>query len=286
MSDGISAAAKIGAVSLTVSDLERSIDYYTHKMGLQLMQREDATARLGSGGRAWLDLHGQPGAKKPPKTTGLYHFAVLVPGRLELAQTLRRLAEADAPVGGAADHGVSEALYLSDPDENGIEIYRDRPREEWKFDEQGRVEMGTDPLDIDGLIALLETNPQPVPEIAPETRVGHVHLHVSNLAKAEVFYTGVLGFKLMQRYGAQAAFLSAGGYHHHIGINTWAGVGAPPPAGSVGLRYFEILLPDPAEVERVTNQVKNAGVAVEERPRGPLFADPSGNGIMLVSEQQ
>jgi catechol 2,3-dioxygenase len=287
MSEGISPAAKIGAVALTVSDLERSIDFYTHKMGLKLVQREDSSASLGSGGRAWLDLHGRPGAKKPPKTSGLYHFAVLVPGRLELAQTLRRLAEADAPIGGAADHGVSEALYLSDPDENGIEIYRDRPREEWKFDEQGRVEMGPDPLDIDGLVALLETNPQPAPEMAAETRVGHVHLHVANLAKAEVFYTGVLGFKLMQRYGAQAAFLSAGGYHHHIGINTWAGVGAPPPpAGSVGLRYFEILLPDSAEVERVTNQVKSAGVAVEERPHGPFFMDPSGNGIMLVSQQQ
>ena len=285
MGGNISADARIGAVALTVNDLERSVDFYQNKMGLNLLRQEDGKAWLGSGERAWMVLTSVPGARRVLKATGLYHFAVLVPGRLELAQALRRLADQDAPIQGAADHGVSEALYLTDPEGNGIEIYRDRPREEWALDEQGRVAMGTDPLDIDGLIELLETHPESAGKMAAETRVGHIHLQVANLAKTEVFYTGVLGFSLTQRMNQSAAFFSAGGYHHHIGANVWAGQGLPPlPEGARGLRYFEILLPNAAEVERVAAQVKTAGTAVEERPEGLLFKDPSGIGIMLTDQ--
>jgi len=281
--DTTTSRAVIGAVALTVSDLERSLDFYQNKLGLTLQRREDGQAWLGSGEDTWLALTAAPGARKPPRTTGLYHYAVLLPARVELAQALRRLAATGAHVQGAADHGVSEAIYLADPDGNGIEIYRDRLRSEWSRAENGTLTMGPAELDIDNLIGELEGLPEAWPGMPPGTRVGHVHLHVANLPRAEVFYTGVLGFKLMQRYGAQAAFLSKEGYHHHVGINTWAGAGAPPPPpGSVGLRWFEIHAGSAEELEQPAARAKAAGLPGEERPEGVLLRDPSQNGILLT----
>ncbi len=281
--DTTTSRAVIGAVALTVGDLERSLDFYQNKMGLKLQRREGRQAWLGTGEDAWLALEAAPGARKPPRTTGLYHYAVLLPARVELAQALRRLAETGANIQGAADHGVSEAIYLADPDGNGIEIYRDRARDEWVRDADGNLEMGTDELDIDNLIGELEGLPPEWAGMPPGTRVGHVHLHVSNLPRAEVFYTGVLGFQLMQRYGTQAAFLSKEGYHHHVGINTWAGAGAPPPPpGSAGLRWFQIHAGSAEELEQTAARARAAGGAVEERPEGLFLTDPSQNGILLT----
>jgi len=283
MTDSISPLTTIGALALTVSDLDRALDFYQNKLGLSLIERIGDTAHLGSGGRAWLTLTGVPGARKVGRTSGLYHFAVLVPTRFHLAQVLRSLAEGGASFQGAADHGVSEALYLADPDGNGIEVYIDRDPAEWPRDAQGNLEMVTEGLDLDGLLAELQRDPSPWKGLPAETRVGHVHLHVGNLARAEEFYNGILGLNLVQRYGSAAAFLAAGNYHHHVGINTWAGAGAPqPPPGSVGLRWFELRLPDAAALEQVAARVRAAGITPEERPDGLLLHDPSGNGVVLV----
>jgi catechol 2,3-dioxygenase len=181
---------------------------------------------------------------------------------------------------GAADHGVSEALYLADPDGNGIEIYRDRPRAQWPY-AGGQLRMGADPIDFDDLLTEKNTG-ETRAGLATGTVVGHVHLHVARLEDAERFYVGVLGFQLMQRYGPSALFVSAGGYHHHIGLNTWAGVGAPPPPpGAIGLRHVVLQLPGAAALDAVAAQVRAAGVAIETVDGGLLVRDPAKNAILL-----
>jgi catechol 2,3-dioxygenase len=274
----IPASAHIGAVHLTISDLDRSIRFYQAHLGFTLHGRDERTARLGAGGADLLVLAACERAPRVRGTTGLYHFAILVPSRGDLARTLRRLVETDTVMQGAADHGVSEALYLADVDGNGIEVYRDRPRAEWPFVD-GRLQMGADPLDFDGLLA------EPASSGAgldSATKIGHVHLHVSRLDDARRFYVDVLGFDLMQRYGPSALFVSAGGYHHHIGLNTWAGVGAPPPPpGAVGLKHFDVVLPDAAAVRSVAARVEAAGIAVERDTESVLVRDPAGNALAL-----
>ena len=212
----------------------------------------------------------------------MYHFAVLLPDRKSLARLLYHLAETKLGVQGAADHGVSEALYLADPDGNGIELYRDRRKNEWPVDDLGRLQMGTEALDIDDLVMELKGGLEPYQGLPQKTTIGHVHLQVRNLAEAEQFYNGALGFKVMQRYESGAIFVSAGGYHHHIGLNTWAGEGAPPPpADATGLRWFEVVLPDSAALDGVLARLKAAGVTGEEQDGGVLVHDPSQNGILL-----
>jgi len=214
----------VGPVALTVADLARSEDFYTGVLGFRAIERGDRALTLAAGGAVpLLRLVEQPGARpKPQRATGLYHFAILVPSRLDLARALRHLAEQRYPLTGASDHLVSEALYLDGPDGNGIEIYRDRPRDEWPH-ANGQLQMAVDPLDVDGILGELARDDRPWDGLAPQTRIGHIHLHVADLRAAEAFYSGVLGFDVMLRYGAGALFISAGGYHHHIGLNTWAG---------------------------------------------------------------
>lgn len=275
----------LGYVHLTVSDLKRSLDYYQNALGFNLHKRKNGIAHLGAGKQDILVLTEVPGATRPRRASGLYHFATLVPSRLELAQSLKHIAETGTPVEGFADHLVSEAIYLSDPDGNGIEIYRDRPRSEW-YDEQGNFKIATDPLDLDGVLAELENAATPSWRgLDPETKLGHMHLHVANLPQAESFYNGVLGFDLMARYGPMASFVSAGGYHHHIAFNTWAGVGVPPPPpGSVGLREFVVRLPNVEEMSRVIDRIQEAGLPIEETDEGVLVRDPSKNAIVLTAE--
>ncbi len=230
---------------------------------------------------ALLALTSSPTAPHVSGTTGLYHFAVLVPSRAHLARALRRLVDTGTPLEGAADHGVSEAVYLGDPDGNGIEIYRDRPRAEWPV-VNGRLHMGVDALDLDGLLDESRLG-QPF-ELASGTTIGHVHLRVSDLTAARQFYVDVLGFELMQRYGSSALFVSAGGYHHHIGLNTWAGVGAPPPpAGAIGLRHFTVNLPDRTALDLVATCLHDAGIPVETVGEFILTKDPSSNAILFAS---
>lgn len=273
----------VGAVALTVSDLERSLAYYQDNLGLTLHRREGNTAWLGAGAHPFLILTSQVGARHPGRTTGLYHFAILTPSRQALAHSLRRLAETRTPIFGFSDHGVSEAIYLSDPDGNGIEIYRDRPRSEWPF-ENGKLMMVNAPLDVEGILGELEGKDDRWAGLHPETRLGHMHLHVAHLQEAVQFYRDVIGFDVMQYFGNSAGFLSAGGYHHHLGVNTWNGVGAPPPPpGSVGLRWYSIVLPGQEALGRVAQRVREAGVPIEVRQEGWFLRDPAQNGVMLTA---
>jgi catechol 2,3-dioxygenase len=235
------ADAHIGEVSLTVSDLDRSLAFYTDVLGFAVLGSEPARAALGPrGGRVLVRLEARPAASPRHRpTSGLYHFAVLVPDRAALGRSLRRLAEREWPLSGAADHLVSEALYLDDPDGLGIEIYRDRPRGTWTR-EAGEVVMATEPLDLDG-VASEPGAEQPWSGLEEGTVMGHVHLHVPDLAEAERLYCADIGLSPTLRRYPGALFVAAGDYHHHLGLNVWAGRGAPPPqAGTVGLDSFTI----------------------------------------------
>jgi len=280
----IDPATHIGAVHLTISDVGRSVRFYQAHLGLTLHRRDQRTAWMGAGDRDLLVLSQAERAPRVRGTTGLYHFAILVPTRADLARALRRLVETETVLQGAADHFVSEALYLADEDGNGIEIYRDRPRADWPFVD-GQLQMGADPVDFDDLLA--EASGDGGGGLPGGTTIGHVHLHVSRLADAQRFYVDVLGFDLMQRYGPSALFVSAGGYHHHIGLNTWAGVGAPPPPpGAIGLRHFDVSLPTDAAVADVMLRVRAAEIPIESVDGGFLVRDPSGNAICFTRRSQ
>ncbi|MDX1521098.1 MAG: VOC family protein [Anaerolineae bacterium] len=271
----------IGVVSLTVSDLNRSLNYYQHNIGLKLQHREADTAMLGAGDRHLLRLQELPGARLVRRATGLFHFALLVPSRLELARTLQHLLATETTVGGASDHLVSEALYLSDPDGHGIEIYRDRPRSDW-YDANGNFKMDTLRMDVPGVMGELEKNEvKPWTGIHPDTVMGHIHLQVADVPTARQFYTEVLGLSHMTDYPG-ATFLSAGGYHHHVGMNIWAGAAVPaPPADAARLLSYEMVLPDQDALQAVVDRVKAAGVVLTKQDGSWLVQDPSQNTIML-----
>jgi catechol 2,3-dioxygenase len=273
----------VGAVHLSVADLERSIGYYREQVGLEPIGEANGGTALGAGGRPLLVLAEEPGARpSTPGHTGLYHFALLVPTRLDLARWLAHAAHDRVPLTGLSDHFVSEAIYLRDPDGHGIEIYADRPREVW----EGQVgeRMTTEPLDVDDLIAQLDDPETEAFDGLPEATVmGHVHLRVAEIPGTIEFYRDQLGFGLMAELFSTAAFLAAGGYHHHLGANTWESRGAgPPPPGTAGLRHAEILLPDGAERGRVIERLEGAGVPVEGSPDAPIVRDPSGNALALL----
>ena len=286
----IDPGASIGAVHLTVADLERSVAFYRDALGFQAHATGQGAARVGAGANDLLGLVEVPGARRRARATGLFHFAVLLPSRADLARFLARVVRGGVRLGGASDHGVSEALYLADPDGNGIEVYRDRPRQEWPRGPDGLPLLVTDPLDLDelmreaGAAGASKASGGASGELPRDTRIGHVHLHVANLPEAERLYVGVLGFEVMARYGGEAVFVGAGGYHHHIGLNTWAGVGAPaPPPGSAGLRWFEIRHSSREELERTAARVRNAGIPLDREEEGYRIEDPSGNGIRLAA---
>jgi catechol 2,3-dioxygenase len=274
----------VGTVQLTVSDLERSGAFYQRALGLQATELDDGGLSLGSAGRPLVELHGDSSAPRlDRRATGLFHLAILVPTRRDLALALMRIAEARWPLDGASDHLVSEALYLSDPDGNGIEIYRDRPREQWRR-VGDQVEMATVALDLRDVLAELPQDQAAQPLVPDGTRIGHVHLQVSDIADAEAFYSGLLGFDVVVRGYPGALFVSAGGYHHHIGLNTWNSAGAAAPApGSVGLRNFEVVLPDDAQRQQLLARIANASVPVEPAQSGAIVRDPSGNAVLLRS---
>jgi catechol 2,3-dioxygenase len=283
MSEPIAAATRMGAVHLTVADLARSLEYYRESIGLAVLAQEDGRATLGAGTTRLLELVEVPGAQPAPGRTGLFHFALLLPDRVSLARWVAHAVRTRVRLAGASDHYVSEAIYLSDPDRHGIEIYADRPRELWEGEVAQR--MGTDPLDLDGLLGELDDPESAAFEGQPGgTVMGHVHLQVAHIPPSVEFYRDVLGFDLMAEYGGQAAFLSAGGYHHHVGANTWRSGGAGPPApDAAALRRFEIVLPDEAERERIVEHLASAGQPVEQGADGPLARDPSANAFTLLT---
>jgi len=273
----------VGTVRLNVTDLDRSRAFYERAIGLRSTELDDGTLALGAAGeRPLIELRVDTAAPHlNRRAPGLYHLAILVPTRLDLAFSLARLAEARYPLDGASDHLVSEALYLSDPDGNGIEIYRDRPRADWPR-AGDQLQMATLPLDLDDVIGELRAATELQEAVPSGTRIGHVHLQVSDLGEAEAFYHGVLGFDVVVRGYPGALFVSAGGYHHHIGLNTWHSLGAAPaPAGTVGLRSFEIELPDERALEAVLARLDAASIPSTQQHDGVHVRDPFGSGVVL-----
>jgi catechol 2,3-dioxygenase len=279
----IPAATTMGAVRLAAADLDRMRDFYRDAIGLAELEPDDGVTRLGAGDQPIVELVPEPSAQpRPFGTSGLFHLAILVPSRADLARALQRVAEAGWRLSGASDHLVSEALYLSDPEGNGIELYRDRPREDWPVRE-GQLQMDTLPLDLDGLLGELRredaTSPMPA-----GTHIGHVHLNVGDLSAAESFYSGTLGFDVTVRGYPGALFVSAGGYHHHLGLNTWSGDGAPPPPpGTRGLRQFEIRLPGSDDLATEEARLREAGFEARREGDRVYATDPSGNGVVLTA---
>jgi catechol 2,3-dioxygenase len=272
----------VGPVSLTVRDLERTQEFYERAVGLLVLGREGSVATLGGEDRRPLvELVRDPDAPpRPRQTTGLFHLAILVPDRAELARSLQRVIELRGSLVGSSDHLVSEALYLEDPEGNGIEIYRDRPRDQWRRD-GAELRMATLPLDLHGLIGELGSEARSG-ALPAGTRMGHVHLNVADLGDAERFYSGLLGFEVTARTYPGALFMAAGGYHHHIGVNTWMGEGAQaPPPGAAGLRSFAIELPDSGELDRAVERLRAAGTDVQRDDGSARARDPSGNPVVL-----
>ena len=274
---------RMGAVRLSVADLARSIDYYESAIGLRVHERAEERVTLGAGGEDLLVLDELPGARPARGFTGLYHFALLVPERVDLARFLAHVARDRVPLVGAADHFVSEAIYLSDPDEHGIEVYWDRPRDVW----EGRVEerLTTAPLDVDGVLTELDDPARATFDaLAGGTVMGHVHLRVADVPAAVAFYRDVLGFELMAQLGGQAAFLSAGGYHHHIGANAWESRGAQPaPAGTATLQAMTIVLAGEPALSDLAGRARAAGVEPEPVDGGLGLRDPAGNPLVLTA---
>jgi catechol 2,3-dioxygenase len=286
---------RIGHVHLTVADLEHQLPFYQDVLGLQLHWQEGDSAGLGAGREDLLRLTQVPGTRRYQGVTGIYHYAVLLPDRRELARAIARLFALRYP-NYPTDHVMTKTTYLDDPEANNIELYTDTP-EDGIFElsngelvarhADGTPSNGREPLDVEELFHHLtphdfEKLDQAMP---PETVIGHVHLYTASLADSMDFYHGVLGFDNM---GIGRTFrmgmASAGGYHHHIGFNTWQGEGAPPPPPDAqGLRYFSVVLPDERELEGVLERVRAAGIQIEQTETGHLVRDPSQNGVLLVS---
>ncbi|MCW3001958.1 MAG: hypothetical protein JWQ20_1256 [Conexibacter sp.] len=277
----IAAGTHMGAVRLSVADLEGSIAYYGHALGLTVLRREAGVVVLGTGARELLVLDEVPGAAPSDGYPGLYHFALLVPERADLARILAHIARDRVPLVGMSDHFVSEAIYLQDPDHHGIEVYWDRPREQW----EGQVgeRMGTWPLDVDALLGVLpDPAREPFDGLATDTVMGHVHLRAADVPETIAFYRDVLGFELMAQLGTEAAFLSAGGYHHHLGANSWeTRRRGPAPESTARLLEVTIVLPDALERDRAVARLTVAGVATELVDGAVRVRDPSGIPLRL-----
>lgn len=287
-------ATRPGHVHLTVADLDRQVEFYREVIGLKLHWREGAAAGLGAGNADLLRLTEVPGARRYRGTTGLYHFAILLPNRRALARAIGRLFTLRYP-NYPTDHIMTKTTYLDDPEGNNIELYTESPEdgtmtivngipEARRAD--GTLSDGREPLDVAALFRELTPDDrlaqrEPMP---PDTKIGHFHLYVADLDKSMHFYHEVLGFDNM---GSARSFrmgmVSAGGYHHHIGLNTWVGEGAPPPPpDALGLRYFSFVLPNKAELEHVVERVQQAGIPIEQTEIDFLVRDPSQNNVVLT----
>jgi len=283
---------KMGHVSLTVANLDNQIAFYQQALGFVQHWREGNQAGLGTGEREILRLVEQPNVRKYRRVTGLYHFAVLFPNRRELARAMARLFALKYE-NYPTDHIMTKTTYLDDLEGNGIELYAESPEDgSWSMASgdfvtrraDGSISNGREPLDVDALFSHLQKDDRLDASIPPETRVGHVHLHVRNVDEAVDFYHGIIGFDVMgNAKSMRAAFISAGGYHHHVGLNTWQGEGAPPPPpDAVGLRYFTVELPNQKALDEVIARIDKAGIASNQIENGLLVHDPSQNGVMLT----
>jgi catechol 2,3-dioxygenase len=269
---------RMGAVHLIVADLDRSLAYYETQIGLRVHSRDDGRAQLGTGGEDLLVLTEEPGAKPADGYSGLFHFALLVPERIDLARWLAHAARDRVTLSGLSDHFVSEAIYLRDPDHHGIEIYADRPRELWEGEVGTRLT--TLPLDTNDLLSTLQDPmSEPFDGLAGGTVMGHVHLCVADVERTIDYYRDVVGFGLMAQLGDQAAFLSAGGYHHHLGGNTWQSAGRPyAPEGYARLTQMTVLLPDPAGLETLAERL-----GADEADGALRAIDPAGIPVLFAT---
>ncbi len=280
----IDPATTVGLLALSVADLKRSVDFYTGPIGLALLAQGEGSATLGVAGQPLLLLSERQGAAPWPRGgrsyTGLYHFAILLPTQAALGAWLRHWLELGLPVPGQGDHLVSEALYLEDPDGHGIEIYRDRPRDEWTW-RGGQVQMATDPVDLRGLLNEAARVGAPWQGLPAGTRLGHMHLQVGDIPQAAAFYRDILGFDIVVAMPT-ALFVSAGGYHHHIGMNVWHSQGATQaPEDSVRLRFFTIDLPSEAARAAVVERLTAADVPYTTRGGAIVTRDPWDNVLLL-----
>ncbi|WP_150285505.1 VOC family protein [Rummeliibacillus sp. TYF-LIM-RU47] len=272
----------VGHVKIRVQNLNRSLQFYKDILGIDILEQTASAAKLTTDGNtSFLSLE-QPEnvIPKQERTTGLYHFAILLPEQKDLANIVVHLVQNGVRFG-SSDHLVSEALYLNDPDGNQIEIYRDRVPSEWKWSDN-EVDMAVDPLDFDTLLKHA-TPDQPWDRMPKDSVMGHVHLHVSELIKTEEFYVKGLGMEVVNRFGDQALFLSYGKYHHHLGVNTWNGVGIPAPAeNSVGLESFTLLFDNDEVRKQAVMNLEKIGAKILEEENQYVTVDPSGNRIVLA----
>jgi catechol 2,3-dioxygenase len=271
---------RLGAVHLTVADVDRSVAWYQRSLGLRVHRHDATESELGDGVETVVVLHEDAQARPAGRHAGLYHYALLYPSREELARAAQRLAITQTPVQGASDHRTHEAIYVPDADGNGIELAADRPREEWP---NGLgYDRGPAPLDFDALLGTIARE-EPTAHVGEGLRMGHVHLHVGDVEEAVAFYRDVLGFELQANLGT-AAFVSAGGYHHHLGLNVWKGRGVgAPPEHTVGLRRWTVQLPTDADVAEVRARVEAAGLDREPVDGGFLVRDPWRTAVAVVS---
>lgn len=269
----------VGQVNINVANLESALNFYQHIIGFQVLEQSDRKAVLTTDGKIGLLTLEQPIDVRPKeeRTSGLFHFALLLPTRADLSVFYQHLNKMGYRFG-ASDHLVSEALYISDPDGNGIEVYIDRPSSEWIWSNE-EVKMVTDPLNRESLLAESDSEWVGLPAT---TIMGHIHLHVSDLQKAEEFYTKGLGFTVVSHY-PQAIFISTGGYHHHIALNTWQGVGVPTPKkNSVGLNWYTLVYPNEEARGKAIERLQKIGAFVVTENNLIVTEDPSGNSIQLV----
>ncbi len=274
------AGTTLGPATLRVADEGRALALYRDLIGLEVIERANGKIALGAGDKPFLFLDVVPGTTPRPRhATGLYHVAILLPDRAALGQTIARLSDADIKLG-AADHNVSEAIYLWDADDNGLEIYRDRPRAEWQWND-GLVTMGNAPLDFAGLLAE-GARKRAKAQLPAGSRIGHVHLQVGDIEEAERFYCGILGFERTAEWRG-ALFASAGGYHHHLGLNVWDSKNGPlPPKTAAGLEEFVIELPGEADVAMLRARIEAAGLPIETGGRAFVVRDPWQTAIRIA----
>jgi catechol 2,3-dioxygenase len=288
----IAAATGVGPVHIGVSDAEVALAFYRDVIGLTALPSPEGEMRLGAGSLELVVLHPGASGRVPKHTSGLYHLAILVPSRRELARVIGRLMVRRQP-NSPTDHVMTKADYLSDPDGNGIEIYTETPEdgtvtyfedEIQVIDRNGIAQSPTGPIDLETLFAELQPEDDLEAPMPPGTKMGHVHLHVSDLPQALAFYHELIGFDIIGHIPSWgAAFISAGGYHHHLGLNTWAGVGAPPaPPERSGLRHFTIEVPSRRDLEEVVDRLQRAGVEPLPLLGGALVKDPSQNQALLT----
>jgi catechol 2,3-dioxygenase len=276
------APVHIGAVGMTVRDLDRLTAYYRDALGLTVQQHTGQAATLGVGGVPLLELIHRPDAPPDdPREAGLYHTAFLMPTQADLARWILHAAKSRVPITGASDHDVSEAIYLDDPEGNGVEVYSDRPREKWRRDGE-LIFQKTDPLDIDAIIREVDPATATYPGAPRGLRIGHIHLRVGNIARAEEFYRGALGLDLTRRRTG-ATFLSSGGYHHHVAVNVWHSDGAGTRNGKrAGLDWFAMEINDQPTMEDLKKRLAATGATIDAIPDGFAATDPWGTRIRFT----